>query len=135
TRQRIKDVIDIISPFGKGDVALVFSAFGGTTDHLIKLATLASSSDESYKTHLKEIEKRHLDAVKELINIQQQSSVLANVKMMMNELEDLIHGVFLLRELSFRTLDFIMSFGERLSAYIITQAFIERGVQAEYLDA
>jgi len=134
TPQRIKDVIDIVLKREHSNIALVFSAFGGTTDQLIELATRASSADISYKELFKTIEKRHLDAVKELINVKQQSAILANVKMMMNELEDLLHGIFLLKELSPRSLDFIMSFGERLSAYIITQAFVEREVTAEYLD-
>src|SRR5689334_22555369 len=96
TPQRIKDVIDIVLSLGGTkqspvqrtagndnlNIAIVFSAFGGTTDQLIHLGTLASSGDESYKELFKQIEKRHFDAVKELVSIQQQSSVLANVKMM-----------------------------------------------------
>src|SRR5688500_3176293 len=96
--QRIKDVIEIIirskekntrlsgSKVPTHDIAVVFSAFGGTTDRLIELGALASSGNEGYKELLKELEKRHLDAVKELINVNHQSTVLANVKMMINEL-------------------------------------------------
>ncbi len=116
TPQRIKDVITIVNEARKQfkDIVVVFSAFGGTTDQLIKVGALASSGDDSYKELLKEIEKRHLEAVKELVSISHQTSALANVKMMMNELEDLLRGIFLLlNELSAcATLDFIMSFGE-----------------------
>lgn len=137
TPERVRDVINIVLEAQKkyGEIAVVFSAFGGTTDQLIHASNVAAKGDESYKELLKEIEKRHLDAVKALVGIKQQTPVLANVKMIINELDDLLHGVFLLKELSTRMLDCIMSFGERLSAYIITHAFIEVGVNAEFLDA
>jgi aspartokinase/homoserine dehydrogenase 1 len=81
-----------------------------------------------------ELEKRHLDAVRELIDITRQTSFLAQVKFQINELEDVLHGVFLVRERTPRTLDYVMSFGERLSAFIISEAFKERKISAEYLD-
>lgn len=135
TPARIQSVIEIVKPYLKGDVAVVFSAFGGVTDVLIGISKLALESNLEYKTKLAEIEKRHLDAVRELIGVQKQSSILAQVKFMINELEDVLHGVFLVKERTPRTLDYIMSFGERLSAYIISEAFKDKGVVAEFLDA
>jgi bifunctional aspartokinase / homoserine dehydrogenase 1 len=135
TPARIQGVIDIVKPYLKGDVAVVFSAFGGVTDLLISVSTLALQGNQEYKAKLAEIEKRHLDAVRTLIGVQKQSSILAQVKFTINELEDVLHGVFLVKERTSRTLDYIMSFGERLSAYIISEAFKDKGVSAEFLDA
>jgi aspartokinase/homoserine dehydrogenase 1 len=135
TPARIQSVIEIVKPYLTGDVAVVFSAFGGVTDVLIGISKLALESNLEYKTKLAEIEKRHLDAVRELIGVQKQSSILAQVKFMINELEDVLHGVFLVKERTPRTLDYVMSFGERLSAYIISEAFKDKGVAAEFLDA
>lgn len=135
TPARVQSVIEIVKPYLKGDVAVVFSAFGGVTDVLIGISKLALESNLEYKNKLADIEKRHLDAVRELIGVQKQSSILAQVKFMMNELEDVLHGVFLVKERTPRTLDYIMSFGERLSAYIISEAFKDKGVAAEFLDA
>jgi len=136
TPERIQSVIEITRPYLKeGNVALVFSAFGGTTDMLIQLSLLALSGNASYKDKLAEIEKRHLDAVRALVDVQKQSSILAQVKFMMNELEDVLHGTFLVRERTPRTLDYIMSFGERLSAYIIAEAYKNKGIAADFLDA
>jgi aspartokinase/homoserine dehydrogenase 1 len=135
TPARIQSVIEIVKPYLKGDVAVVFSAFGGVTDVLIGISKLALESNLEYKTKLADIEKRHLDAVRELISVQKQSSILAQVKFMINELEDVLHGVFLVKERTPRTLDYVMSFGERLSAYIISEAFKDKGVAAEFLDA
>jgi len=135
TPERIKAVIDIIKPLQANEpMAIVFSAFGGVTDTLIELSSQALSGNSEYKKKLRELEFRHLEAVLGLIGIQRQSSLLAQVKFMINELEDILHGVFLVKERTPRTLDFIMSFGERLSAYIIAEAFRNAGVPAEFLD-
>lgn len=135
TPARIKEVLQIVKPYLTGDVAVIFSAFGGVTDDLIQISTLALESNQGYKVRLAELEKRHLEAVRELINIQRQSGILAQVKFMINELEDVLHGIYLVKERTARTLDYIMSFGERLSAYIIAEAFKDNGLPAEFLDA
>jgi aspartokinase/homoserine dehydrogenase 1 len=62
--------------------------------------------------------RKHLDAVKELIAVSEQSSLLSHIKRIINHLETLLDGCFLLGELSNRTSDTILSFGELLSSYI-----------------
>lgn len=135
TPTRIRSVIEILKPYLSGEIAVVFSAFGGVTDDLIAISRLALESNQQYRQKSEQIEKRHLEAVRELITIQKQSSILAHVKIKMNELEDVLHGVYLVKERTPRTLDYIMSFGERLSAYIISEAMKDQGIAAEYLDA
>lgn len=135
TPERIKSVIEIARPYWSSDVAIVFSAFGGVTDTLIQVSDLALAGNLDYKNKLSEIEKRHLTAVRQLIDVQKQSGILAQVKFMINELEDVLHGVYLVKERTVRTLDYIMSFGERISAYIISEAFKNQGLAAEFLDA
>jgi bifunctional aspartokinase / homoserine dehydrogenase 1 len=135
TPARIRSVIEIVRPYLSGEVAVVFSAFGGVTDELIDISKLALDGDEKYGQKADLLEKRHLEAVRELITIQKQSSILAQVKIKMNELEDVLHGVYLVKERTPRTLDYIMSFGERLSAFIIAEAMKDQNIPAEYLDA
>lgn len=135
TPARIKSVIEIIKPYLKDKPAVVFSAFGGVTDNLITLSSLALQGQVEYRDLLQSLETRHLDAVRELIGIQKQSSVIAQVKFTFNELEDVLHGVFLVKERTPRTLDYIMSFGERLSAYIIAEVLKDQQIVAEFLDA
>lgn len=135
TPERIKTVISILRPYSQSDVAIVFSAFGGVTDALIQLSMLALEGNAGYKKKLEEIESRHLEAVRNLVSIKNQSGILAQVKIQLNELEDVLHGVFLVKERTLRTLDYIMSFGERLSAYIISEAMRDAGLPAEFLDA
>src|SRR5688500_20273672 len=119
TPARIRSVIEIIKQYLDGEVAVVFSAFGGVTDELIEISKLALEGDQQYKQKADQLEKRHLEAVRDLVTVQKQSGILAQVKIKMNELEDVLHGVFLVKERTPRTLDYIMSFGERLSAFVI----------------
>jgi bifunctional aspartokinase / homoserine dehydrogenase 1 len=135
TPARIESVIEILKPYLSSEVAVVFSAFGGVTDNLIQVSKLALEGSPEYKQKIEALETRHLNAVRELIGVQKQSSILAQVKIKINELEDVLHGVYLVKERTPRTLDYIMSFGERLSAYIVAEAMKDRGIAAEYLDA
>jgi len=132
---RIRSVIEIIKPYLSGEVAVVFSAFGGVTDELLEISRMALDGNQQYRQRADQLEKRHLEAVRELVSIQKQSTILAQVKIKMNELEDVLHGVYLVKERTPRTLDYIMSFGERLSAFIIAEAIKDQGISADYLDA
>jgi bifunctional aspartokinase / homoserine dehydrogenase 1 len=114
---------------------LVVSALGGITDFLLGTAALAAAGDEGYKIKLKEIETRHLETVKGLIPVAQQSSVLSNVKKSCNEIEDICNGIFLLGELSARTKDRIMSYGELLSSQIIAARFTALNTHHQWMDA
>jgi aspartokinase/homoserine dehydrogenase 1 len=139
TPERISSIIDLVTDsnrYGPGEVrGVVVSAFQGVTDTLIKLAHLAAKGDDTYKVSLQALEKRHLEAIEVLVPVSRRSSVLANAKVTLNELGDLLQGITLVSECSPRTLDLIMSFGERLSAFIVSEAFISRGFDAEMLDA
>ena len=133
----IRKVIDIIADYKSENthVAMVSSAMSGVTNMLVEMGQKASDSDESYQEILKRIEVLHFDAIKSLLAVKNQSHVLASVKKMLNELEDLMHGVFLLRELSLRSTDLLLSFGERLSCYIINAFANQQGLDSELLDA
>lgn len=139
TPERIASIIALVtdsSRYAPGEVrGVVVSAFQGVTDTLITLAHQASKGDDSYKTALQELEKRHLEAIESLVPAARRSAILASAKVTLNELEDLLHGITLVSECSPRTLDLIMSFGERLSAFIVSEAFISRGQDTEMLDA
>jgi bifunctional aspartokinase / homoserine dehydrogenase 1 len=115
-------------------LGIVVSAFGGITNQLIEAGQLAARSDEEYQQIFTKIENRHLEAIRALIKVQRQSNVIAKVKLMLNELDDLLHGIYLLKELSPRTTDLLLSFGERLSAYIINERMLETGVPSAYID-
>ncbi len=119
TPERILKVKSIVESQVEPSIVVV-SAFQGITDQLIRVSKLAMERDESYKDLLTGIEQRHYQAVKELFRVNQQSSILAGIKVLINELEETLHGVFLLQDLPAKTHDNIVSFGERLSSFIIS---------------
>jgi aspartokinase/homoserine dehydrogenase 1 len=134
--QNIQRVIDILGQRVNGDkTVVVVSAMGGITDLLLKSCSLAAAGEETYKDCLAEIESRHLEAVRELIPIQGQSSVLSFVKTQCNEMEDICNGIFLLKELSSRTQDRMAGYGEILSSRIIATALEARGMDAQWVDS
>ena len=114
---------------------VVFSAFQGVTDQLISMAERAGAGDDSYTTDLGSMEGRHIDAIRKMLPSSQQSQAIAGVKFLLNDLEDILQGVYLVKELTPRSMDFITSFGEQLSNYIIHLVFRHHGIDCDYLDA
>jgi aspartokinase/homoserine dehydrogenase 1 len=70
-----------------------------------------------------------------LIEIKNQSRVFANIRTLFNELEDVLKGISLIKELSQRSLDLIVSFGERLCTTLIYEILKSQGIDCQYLDA
>lgn len=134
--EAMKQVADIVKEKLQHDsLFLVVSAMSGTTDLLLNCGAKAAADDESYKEFLKQIETRHLEAVKALIPVQHQSSVLSMVKKYCNEIEDICNGIYLLSESSLRTKDKLVSYGELLSSTIINAALNHAGVASVWKDA
>jgi len=132
----INKVVAIVEQAVKKDKTIVVvSALGGITDTLLHCAQLAAEGDEQYKEKLLHIEQRHLEAVKALIPVAQQSSVLSLVKKNCNEIEDICNGIFLLRELSARTKDRMAGYGELLSSRIIAARLKTGGADNSWKDS
>ena len=134
---RIKGLIEILKPrISEGEeLALVFSAFGGITDLLIEMSELASQGKDKYIALYHQFKDRHNDAAKALLSEQQYLELSMALDDNHETLRDLLKGIYLVREASPRTLDYVLSFGERNANYIITMALKERGINAAYLDA
>ncbi|MFT4551702.1 MAG: aspartokinase/homoserine dehydrogenase 1 [Chlamydiales bacterium] len=133
----IKSVMQIVEDAQEDGerVVVVVSAFGGVTDRLIEMGKLAATGDNRYHELLDSLEQRHLEAVKALVEEGElRTCIISNVKESLKKLFDVFHGIYLLKELSLKTMDLLVSFGELLSAYIIAEAFKDSGVDAEFLD-
>ncbi len=132
----ISRVCNIIATKSKDQqVHVVTSALGGVTDLLLQSAHYAAEQNIEYEALVSKIRSRHINAIKELIPFKLQSNVLAVFQEELNKLEDALTGIYLIRELTNRTLDFVMSFGERFAAIILSQALSNKSVAADYLDA
>ena len=136
TPQRVTNAIEIIGDSHRlnKQIAVVLSALGAVTDQLIEMSSAASKGQEHYHELFEKLVTKHVDFTTSLIK-KNQDQVLRALNERLDELKDVLHGVFLIKELSPRTLDFIMSFGELLSCLIISESLKERGDDAAFLDA
>ncbi|MGB7393069.1 MAG: bifunctional aspartate kinase/homoserine dehydrogenase I [Pricia sp.] len=130
----IRLVRNIVSEID-GKSIVVVSALGGVTDSLLTASGMAASQNGDYKNILKDIEDRHLTTIKDLIPIAAQSKVLSKVKSELNTLETLMEGAFLIGEATVRLSHKIVSYGELLSSYIISEFFAQEGLDVTYMDS
>ncbi|MDR3129953.1 MAG: bifunctional aspartate kinase/homoserine dehydrogenase I [Treponema sp.] len=114
---------------------VVVSALSGMTDGLIAAARQSAGGDGGYTVKVEDMRRRHRDLAAGLFDAQSQESAWAMIEGAFSELSRTLDGVMILKELSPRSLDYIMSFGERLSASLIARFFCSRGIDAGYLDA
>lgn len=119
----------------KDNIVVIVSALHGVTDLLINAAEYASVKNEDYLQLLKSAEKKHLNLVKELIPVSEQSSLLSFVKKHFNDLEDLYNGIYVLGELTPRVKDKIASYGEFLSSSIIAARLQDQKLDCLWMNA
>jgi len=133
----INKVIDIVLESLKGgqNIVIVVSALSGITDDLIMLANLASQKDSNYKTIFQAICGRHDQVIEELIDSKNKERVFREINKKYNELEEIIKSIFLTQKLPLSDLDAVMSFGEQLSSFIISEGIKSRGVPCEFVDS
>jgi len=132
--ENIKKVKEILQ-LRKGEKTIVvISALGGVTDELLKCGSLAANSEICYKESLQKLTERHLNAVKQLLPLTNQSSVLSFVMQQFNEVEDICNGIFLLNDFTDRTKDRILSYGELISSQLISAYLSSEGLQNKWVD-
>ena len=132
----IKLVLKIIESTSKEDqLVIAVSAFSGMTDLLVLASANAAEKDNTYKTIYSQIENKHHEAIKELIPLNLQEGLFTIINSELNQLKTLLDGCFLLGELSNRTSDTILSFGELLSAQIIAKALQQKIPNSGYKDS
>lgn len=129
--ENIKKVKAIVVQKALDDqIVVVVSAFGGVTNQLQECSRLAEKGDENYKAQLEQFINRHLETVQRLLGAKAQSGIMAKVRLVLNEVEDILKGVFLIQELSNKTLDRVIGTGEVLSALIINEFFLQEGMKS-----
>ena len=134
---RIKQIISIVKPrIEAGEkLTIVFSAFGGITDMLIEMSELASQGKDKYIALYHQFKDRHSNAARQLLSDDRFTALNMAMDENHETLRDLLKGIFLVREASPRTMDYVLSFGERNANFIISEAMRENGINAEFLDA
>lgn len=102
-------------------VIVVVSALGGVTDKLIATAQSAAHGDEEYFDSMQAIRTRHADVIAGVVPVQYRAEIEKETNELLDELTNIYRGVFLIKDLSSKTLDTIVSYGERLSSTILSR--------------
>ena len=136
TEEAVNQMLNIvITSIQKEKTIVVVSAMSGVTDELITLAQTAAQGNEAYKTIIQNIEQKHLELVQALVPIKEQSGTISLVKQLINELETNCEGLYMLKELSMRMQDKIISYGELLSSKIISASFESKGIKQQWVNS
>jgi bifunctional aspartokinase / homoserine dehydrogenase 1 len=133
--QSIQTLLNILKSGSVGDKpVVVLSAMSGVTNLLVSMAEDAAIGKD-FTAGLAELERRHFDVVKSLLNIQNQNPAFTRLKINFNQLEELLQGVLALRELTPKTRDMVLSYGERCSTLMISKIAAQYFPEAIFVDA
>ncbi len=145
TPERIKEICEISKNIlaQEDKVIVVVSAMGkdpatkyiGTTDYLINMGKKAEKADKSFIEELSYLEERHINAATALLNKENLAHFTEFLGQKVNNLRNLLHGVYLLKELSAKALDCICSFGELCSSKLVSLYFSQKMPSTKFLDA
>jgi aspartokinase/homoserine dehydrogenase 1 len=131
----INRVIDILKNSEReGILAAVVAAFSGVTDALIETAHAAARGDD-FSRQVRDIRTRHEDCAAHFLKAAEKKDAENAVETLVSELSRTLDGISLLGEVSDRSLDLVMSFGERLSASLLALIFTANGIKSSFLDA
>ena len=136
TAASIKAILEIVSPELEQPEkpVIVLSAMGGVTNVLLAMAEAAANGN-GFTDLLTDLETRHFEVVKSLLDFQHQNPAFTDLKILFNQLEELLQGILVLRELTPKNRDLILSFGERCSTIMISRIFAAHFKDVVYVDA
>ena len=127
--EMILRVSEIVSSVAE-EKAVVVSAASGITDLLIRAATLASEGNNAYEDVFSEVKSKEFSISQYLFN-----EVLPEVSELLEGLNNILNGIFVIGELTERALDTVKSFGERISARIVSEQLKKKGMKSVAVDA
>jgi aspartate kinase len=135
TGDNIRHVADLVTQYAKknNQVAVVVSALAGVTNELIETGCKAKKSDEkSIQAFTAKLLKKHIDAIEAAISRKAiQTEVKEITQKTIAELEKVLTGICYVGELTPKSKDYVMSFGERLSAPIVSGAIRDFQAQSQ----
>ena len=115
-------------------VIVVVSALDGITDKLIATSQMAKQGDEHYREEFDAMVKRHHQMIDTIItDDKKRVDLFNNVDQLFDQLKSIFYGVYLIHDLSKKTEDTIVSYGERLSSHIVA-AMIKNGIRMNSRD-
>ncbi|MEG9434740.1 lysine-sensitive aspartokinase 3 [Edaphobacter sp. HDX4] len=118
------------------EAIVVVSAMAKVTDQLLAAAAAAGRGDKAGAMAISaRLRHRHIDTGTELLDEQRFAALQASVHQEFDALDDLLRGIAAVGELTARTSDLVVSFGERLSSRMVAAAFDQQGLNGTHVDA
>lgn len=134
--ESISQVADIILSHEEKNKVITVSAMSGVTSLLLKTTEFIMKNDKNgYKKILKDIENKHLEVLSKLINkktLYDTGEIF--IKKRIKKLSDFLDALLIVKEVSERSYDAIVSVGEILSAYLLSVHLKDRGVSSEFIN-
>ena len=128
----LKEIVE--AEAGRGPVVVVVSALDGITDKLIATSEMARKGDDRYREEFDAMVKRHhqmIDTV--ILDDRKRIDLFNKVDQLFDQLRSIYYGVYLIHDLSAKTQDAIISYGERLSSNIVA-ALVKNGMRMNARD-
>ncbi len=133
--ERIKNVAKIVEKFRANETVVVVSALANVTDSLLNFANKVKShiDEEEIKNFVAELKERHRYACEIAVKKEFRDPILLEIEKLCGDLEKVLIGISYIGELTKRSLDYVLSFGERLSAPILSGALKSIGIDSIWL--
>lgn len=132
---KVRHVAQLVKSHKKGnDIVCVVSAVRGMTDGLLSIADSVKRGDKSsIDEFVEKSSKIHVDIAQGISDKKLKGEAVAAVEKIISELQDVLGGIVLLGEVTPKSLDYLMSFGERLSTPIVSFALQDIGIRSDHL--
>ncbi|EEI93912.1 homoserine dehydrogenase [Sphingobacterium spiritivorum ATCC 33300] len=132
----IRSVLAIVTAaYQAGEKPLVvLSAMSGITNLLTQMAEDAAEG-KPFESGIKVLEEKHFEVVRKLIAVKFQNPVFTKLKLFFNEIEDLLQGIYALKELSNQSRDLVVSYGERCSTFLVSKIAEQHLEESLFVDA
>lgn len=127
--RNVKRIVDSLDE----PAVVVVSALGGLTDRLIATARMAASGDDGFRAEVVGFARRHSEIIEALVPCDRRARVAETVNSLLGQLLEIYTGLSLIRDLPDKTLDLVVSFGERMSSVIVAD-ILENAVHADSLE-
>ena len=132
----MSQVVDIVTKAVDRDrTILVASAISKCTDTLISIGNMAACRDEGYKTLIDDLQERHHAIIRELLPLEKHEEATEDCDEKFEQLRSIVHGVYLLGELSSTSLDAIQGLGELWSTRILATKLASVGIATKWIDS
>jgi aspartate kinase len=133
---RVKHVAQLIKSYSKeNEIVAIVSAVKGTTDDLLQISeSVRKGNKADVEKFIDKVAKLHMDIAKtSMTKVKTKNDLLNVLRIIIKELEDVLNGMVLLGEVTPKSQDYLLSFGERLATPILCYALKDIGVKAEFL--